>query len=75
VELAGLGIPEQREQVAAEAGHVGVDDAEDGVGGDGGVDGRAVALEHLEAGLGGGVVGRGDGAASGEDRLAAGPSW
>ena len=70
---AGVGVPEQAEQIAADAGHVRVDDGQHGVRGDGGVHGRAAALEHGKAGLGGAVMGRGDGPAHGEDRLAPGP--
>ena len=48
VELLRLGVPDDGEQVAAEAAAGGLGDAEDGVGGDGGVDGVAAGFEHVE---------------------------
>ena len=49
----GLAVVDHDEAVAANAGHVGLDDVEGGGGGDGGVDGVAAPLECGHAGLGG----------------------
>jgi hypothetical protein len=49
VELAGLGFPIDGEEVAAEAVGVGLGDLEDGVGGNGCVDGGAACLENMRA--------------------------
>ena len=52
----GAGRPDQREEVAADARHVRVDDAHHRVGRDRGVDRVAPVAEHLRARLGGEVV-------------------
>ena len=54
------GRPDQREEVAADRGHVRVDDAEDGVRGDRGVDRVAALAQHLGARLRGQPVRAGD---------------
>ena len=48
VELLGLGVPDDGEQVAADAARHRLDHAEDGVGGDGRVDGVATLLKNLD---------------------------
>ncbi len=60
-----LGIPDHGVAVAADAAGGGFDEAEDGVGGDGGVDGGAALFEDLDGGQGGeGVRGAGGSAAA-----------
>ena len=63
VQFAGLGVPVESEQVAAQAVLHGFDDGEHGVGGDGGVDGRAAARQNLRRRL------RGERLAGGCDSL------
>ena len=50
VELFRFGVPDDGEQVAAEAAAHGFGDAEDGVGGDGGVDRVAAGLQDFDGG-------------------------
>ena len=52
VEFFGFGVPDDGEQVAAEAAAHGLGHAEHGVGGDGGVDRVAAGLQDLDGGLG-----------------------
>ena len=66
-DLAGFGVAVHDKEVAADAAHHGFDDAEDGVGGDGGVDGATALGEDLGAGLGGEDLAGGDNAAGGDD--------
>ena len=72
-ELLLFGEPDDREHVAADAGHVRLGHAQHGRGGDGGVDGVAALPQDLEAGRGGErlarrdrAVGRVDGGAAGQ---------
>ena len=66
-ELAGFGVPVDGEEVAADAVAFGLDDAEYGVSGDGGVDGGSAAGQYLRAGLGGEGLAGGDDPAIGDD--------
>ncbi len=60
-----LWVPDHGVAVAADAGAGGFDEAEDGVGGDGGVDGGAAFFEDFDGGEGGeGVRGAGGSAAT-----------
>ena len=52
VELLGLGVPDDGEQVAADAARHRLDHAEHGVGRDGGIDGVAALLQHADRGRG-----------------------
>jgi len=67
----GLGVPDDGEEVAAEAVARGLHETEGGVGGDGGVDGGAAGFENIEADLGRERVAGGDHAVRG-DHLGAG---
>src|SRR5262249_12551017 len=69
-ELAGPGVPANREEVAADPAAFRLDDAEDGVGGDGRIDGAAAAREDLGAGLRGKGLAGGHDAAIGNDHRA-----
>ena len=51
MELFGLGVPDDGVEVAADAAAGGLHQAERGVGRDGGVDGAAAGLEHVERDL------------------------
>ena len=51
--MQALAIPAEREGVAADAVHRGLDHGQHGRGGDGGVNGVAARGEHGETGLGG----------------------
>ena len=50
-ELVGLRVPHQSKQVAARPVHHGFHDAQDRIGGDGGIHGRTAARQNLRAGL------------------------
>ena len=62
MQLRGFCLVHDREQIAADAIRLRLDDAEHGVGGDRRVDGVAAALEHLHPGLGRERLGGGDNA-------------
>ena len=66
VELLVLGRPDEREEIAADAGVVLRRHVEHGARGDGRVDGVAALLQNLEAGLRGERIARRDDAVSGE---------
>ena len=51
VDLAGFRLVDDGEEVATHAVDVGLDDAHDGIGRDGGVDGVAAFFEDVRAGL------------------------
>ncbi len=64
-DLVEFGVPDHGVAVAADAAGGGFDEAEDGVGGDGGVDGGAAFFEDLDGGEGGeGMRGSGGSAAA-----------
>src|SRR5690606_23371673 len=72
-------VPDDGIEIAADAVAGGLDKAEHGVGGNGGVNGRAAGLEHVQSSLrgervgrGGGAVGRDDGRAGGDGAAAFG---
>ena len=52
VELLGLGVPDDREQVATDPTRHRLDDPEHGVGRDRGIDGVAPLLQHADGGRG-----------------------
>ena len=59
-------IPDEGVAIAAEAGAGGFHETEAGIDGDGGVDGRAAAFEHVDADLGGDGVGGAGGSVAAE---------
>src|SRR5579862_8890888 len=67
VELFGFCVVDDGEEVAADAVHHGLDDADGGVGGDDGIDGVAAVGEDLGADLGGEGRFSGDDAAASDD--------
>ena len=70
VELLGLVVPDEGEEVAADAAHHGLDDVEHRGGGDGSVDGVSAFLQHAQTRGRGERLARGDDAVGREHRRA-----
>src|SRR5439155_229681 len=75
IELLRPGIPDEGVQVSADAAAHWLDEAEGGVGSDGGIDGIAASPEDVEAGLGRERLAGGNHAARRHYNRAAGAEW